>query len=445
MVPGLVVVAALEETGKPPRSPAPCVSRRGGGGLRRPRPLRGRPAPAPPSGRPGPVPGPRAAARQPRPRRPGLRAGPGRRGGPAPWSGRAAPRPARRTGPRELVRQRDLRRRDRLPGPGRRRGAGREDRHRRRPLHRRAGRAHRRLAAWTVVPEGLGGVPARRPVHVLADDGPRGRGWSVTWSASGCTRSATSPTFRPRPWSTGWAPTVPSYDAGREARTPRRPSPPHSAARASRPTCPSKPALDSVEAITLSVRTTAERFVAQLAHRQLVATRVRVEAESDGVICSSRTWLHPRHFAARDIVDRVHWRLQSADVGGSLRARKDSGRVRAPIDLIRFVPEVVESAAAHGEAVRHRVGRPGRRGVARVQGMIGFDAVRRPVLQGGRSPAARQALVPWASAPSTCARSTGRGRDGCRVRPPSGCSRLPRPPRSSTTPGTRSVSPSAAS
>ena len=30
-----------------------------------------------------------------------------------------------------------------------------------------------------------------------------------------------------------------------------------------------------------------------------------------------------------------------------------------------------------------------------MQGMVGFDAVRRPVLQGGRSPAARQALVPW--------------------------------------------------
>ena len=86
-----------------------------------------------------------------------------------------------------------------------------------------------------------------------------------------------------------------------------------------------EPALDSVEAITFSVRTTAERFVAQLAHRQLVATGVRVEAESDGVVCSSRAWLHPRHFGARDLVDRVHWQLQSADVGGSLRARKESG------------------------------------------------------------------------------------------------------------------------
>ncbi|WP_216652697.1 DNA polymerase Y family protein [Nocardioides sp. zg-1308] len=157
-----------------------------------------------------------------------------------------------------------------------------------------------------------------------------------------------------------------------------------------------EPPLDSVEAITFSVRTTAERFVSQLAHHQLVATGVRVEAESEGAVCSSRTWLHPRHFGARDLVDRVHWQLQSSTVGGSLRARKDSGRVRAPIDRVRFVPDVVEPAAAHGEALWGAASDDlVERGVARVQGMVGFDAVRRPVLQGGRSPAARQALVPW--------------------------------------------------
>ena len=157
-----------------------------------------------------------------------------------------------------------------------------------------------------------------------------------------------------------------------------------------------EPPLDSVEAITFSVRTTAERFVAELARRQLVVTGVRIEAESDGVVCSSRLWLHPRHFDTRDLVDRVHWQLQSADVGGSLRARKASGAVRAPIERIRFLPEVVESAAAHGEALWGSASDDlVERGVARVQGMIGFDGVRRPVLQGGRSPAARQATVTW--------------------------------------------------
>ena len=59
-------------------------------------------------------------------------------------------------------------------------------------------------------------------------------------------------------------------------------------------------------------------------------------------------------------------------------------------------PEVVEPAAAHGEALWGAASDDlVERGVARVQGMVGFDAVRRPVLQGGRSPAVRQALVPW--------------------------------------------------
>lgn len=161
-----------------------------------------------------------------------------------------------------------------------------------------------------------------------------------------------------------------------------------------------EPPLESVEAITFSVRTTAERFLDQLARHQLVATGVRVEAFSDGGVCSARTWLHPRHFGPRDLVDRVHWQLQSAgSVSGAssgLRSRKDSGVVRAWIDRVRFVPEVVEPAAAHGEALWGGGSDDlVERGVARVQGMIGFDAVRRPVLQGGRSPSARQALVPW--------------------------------------------------
>lgn len=165
-----------------------------------------------------------------------------------------------------------------------------------------------------------------------------------------------------------------------------------------------EPPLDSVEAITFSVRTTAERFVAGLARHQLVATGVRVEAEADGVACSSRVWLHPRHFSARDLVDRVHWQLQSASTvegsGASLRARKETGRVGAPIERVRFVPEVVEPAAAHGEALWGNASDDlVERGVARVQGMVGFDAVRRPVLQGGRTPAARQSLVPWGERP----------------------------------------------
>ena len=162
-----------------------------------------------------------------------------------------------------------------------------------------------------------------------------------------------------------------------------------------------EPPLDSAEAVAFSVRTTAERFVAQLAHHQLVATGVRVEVVStDDVphdkMSSVRTWLHPRYFGARDLVDRVHWQLQAGTAGSALRARKHTGGVGAPVELVRFVPETVEPASSHGDDLWGG-GSDARveRGVARVQGMVGFDAVRRPVLQGGRSPAARQATVAW--------------------------------------------------
>jgi protein ImuB len=154
-----------------------------------------------------------------------------------------------------------------------------------------------------------------------------------------------------------------------------------------------EPPLDSVEAICFSVRTTAERLITGLASRQLVATGVRIEAEHDGAVASARTWLHPRFFSVRDLVDRVHWQLQG---GAALRSRQSSGTVRAPVERVRFLPEVVEPAAAHSEGLWGGSGAEQvEQGVARVQAMVGFDAVTRPVLQGGRSPAARQAAVPW--------------------------------------------------
>jgi protein ImuB len=154
-----------------------------------------------------------------------------------------------------------------------------------------------------------------------------------------------------------------------------------------------EPALDSVEAVCFSVRTTAERLVAELAARQLVATGVRIEAEHDGAVASARTWLHPRYFSVRDLVDRVHWQLQGST---ALRSRQESGRVRAPVERVRFVPEVVEPAAAHSEGLWGGAGEElVERGVARVQAMVGFDSVTRPVLQGGRGPADRQGAVPW--------------------------------------------------
>ena len=156
-----------------------------------------------------------------------------------------------------------------------------------------------------------------------------------------------------------------------------------------------EPPLASTEAVSFSVRRTAEGFVAGLARSGLVCTALRVEAEADDpgrTLLSARSWVHSRWFSAVDVVDRVHWQLQATPEGVL---------VGAPIGLVRFVPETVEPAAAHadglwGGGTDERVDR----GVARVQAMLGYDSVVVPVRQGGRSPADRQLLVPWGERPT---------------------------------------------
>lgn len=171
-----------------------------------------------------------------------------------------------------------------------------------------------------------------------------------------------------------------------------------------------EPPLDSAEAVTFSVRTTAERFIAGLAERHLVATGVRIEAEfessgvdgSVGPGVSARTWLHPRCFTSRDLVDRVHWQLQAGMATSALRTRKSLGAtISAPVMLVRFLPEVLEPAGDHAEGLWGG-GADDQvvRGVARVQAMVGYDAVRVPVLQGGRGAADRQAMLPWGERPT---------------------------------------------
>ncbi len=158
-----------------------------------------------------------------------------------------------------------------------------------------------------------------------------------------------------------------------------------------------EPPLELVEPIAFSMRTTAEQFVTDLADQGLVCTTVRIEVDSDGALANSRRWLHPRWFDAIDLIDRIRWQL-SAESGGT---------VQAPVDCLRLVPEVVEPLADHATSLFG--GGPDEqveRGLARVQSMVGHEAVVSVAVQGGRSPADRQLMVPWGQR-ATDARRTG--------------------------------------
>jgi protein ImuB len=170
-----------------------------------------------------------------------------------------------------------------------------------------------------------------------------------------------------------------------------------------------EPPLDSAETISFSVRQTADRVVDQLARLHLVCTEVLVEARCEGSVepASSRTWLHPRWFTAADLVDRLHWQLQGGFRGGD---------IRSPVDRVVFTPVTVVPDAVHADGLWGGTDERVERGIARVQGMLGHEAVVRPVLQGGRAPADRQALVPWGER-ATGLRPTGPAWPG-RIPPP---------------------------
>ena len=68
---------------------------------------------------------------------------------------------------------------------------------------------------------------------------------------------------------------------------------------------------------------------------------------------------------------------------------------------VRLLPEAVESLADHGEGLwGSALDEHVERGIARLQGMLGPEAVLAPALQGGRSPRDRQQLSPWGERPT---------------------------------------------
>lgn len=149
-----------------------------------------------------------------------------------------------------------------------------------------------------------------------------------------------------------------------------------------------EPPLDSSETVAFSVRRAAEDFVARLAEHGVVCTGVRIEVTCEGALADARSWLHPRWFDAPDLVDRVRWQL-------------DAAVLEHPIEAVLFVPETVESLGEHADGLWG--GAPEERvthAIARVQSMVGHDAVGIPVVHGGRSPAARQSVVPWGERPT---------------------------------------------
>jgi len=149
------------------------------------------------------------------------------------------------------------------------------------------------------------------------------------------------------------------------------------------------PPADRIETVAFMARALADDMVARLARDGLDCVSVGITAESDSGHASLRHWRHELRFNAAGIVDRVRWQLE-----GWYRSPE---RPTGPVTLIRITPCVV--APADGRQLgmwgeRSEADGRAAKALARVQGLLGGEAVTVPRLTGGRRPADTGRRVP---------------------------------------------------
>lgn len=148
------------------------------------------------------------------------------------------------------------------------------------------------------------------------------------------------------------------------------------------------PPIDRVDAAAFAGRSLAGMLHRSLAAAGVGCTRLAIHAVTADGRELERVWRCAEPLTEDATADRVRWQLD-----GWLNRRNPQDRPGAPITVLRLRPVEVVSAEALqlplwgglGEEDRLRA----RRALVRVQGLLGPDAVRVPVLSGGRGPAER--------------------------------------------------------
>src|SRR5579875_2234186 len=181
---------------------------------------------------------------------------------------------------------------------------------------------------------------------------------------------------------------------------PRRP-PPDLACSAS-----FDPPEERIEAAAFVAKALAGEMLDRLAAAGLTAGAVSIEASTEHGEALSRRWRLEGDLGAAALAERARWQLEGW-------GRRSGGLV-----MLRLAPEEVGPGLGRQLTLWGRSPEEGRarRAIARVQGLLGPEAVAAAVLTGGRSPADRARLVPW-----------GSSRGGDRAGAARGPGRVPRP------------------
>ncbi|MGD0985624.1 MAG: DNA polymerase Y family protein [Acidimicrobiales bacterium] len=179
------------------------------------------------------------------------------------------------------------------------------------------------------------------------------------------------------------------------------------------------PPADRADALAFVAVGLADELVGRLAPHGLAATQLLVEAETEHGESLQRWWRGDRPFTSRAMVDRVRWQLEGWLQGPVITA-PTAGVTMLRLTVTGAVPDDGRQMDFEGG-----VSGPNRqveRGLARVQGLLGHEAVLTAVRTGGRGPGEQIRLVAWGEEPdkdrgppATSAKTTRLGGGGKRA------------------------------
>jgi len=189
------------------------------------------------------------------------------------------------------------------------------------------------------------------------------------------------------------------------------------------------PPADRVDVAAFAAKSLADYLGARLDAAGLACTLLRIEVETEHGEWLARRWRAADGFTSAMVADRVRWQLDgwlnggwpererrpSPDAAVEAVARDRHGMTNGttaspptgPITLLRLVPE--EVVPDRGRQLGFWGGnadtdRQADRALARVQGLLGPEAVVVAVPHGGRSPAEQVRLIPWGEGPQPAPR-----------------------------------------
>lgn len=152
------------------------------------------------------------------------------------------------------------------------------------------------------------------------------------------------------------------------------------------------PPADRVDRVAFLAKSLADSFHAELAGRGLACTRVLIVAGTETGDRIERLWRHEGALSAPAIAQRMRWQLE-----GWLGSGRTVSRCTGGVDHLELVPDEVvpdDGLQLGFWGGSSEAGERAVRALARVQALVGSDAVLVPEPRGGRSPGERFGLVP---------------------------------------------------